>query len=93
MTVPGKATTMSNEETAMQKAIHGYLRSAVYRRHGKKEPSRRLSSVEKADKPGDITEYTVALRADDGTELRQFVYRLLPGGEWERVSDDAVSDS
>lgn len=92
MKATSKATTMSNEETAMQKAIHGYLRSAMHRRHGKKEPNRKLSSVEMTDKPGDITEYTVTLRADDGTELRQFVYRLLPDGEWERVSDAAVSD-
>lgn len=83
---------MSNEETAIQKAIHGYMRSALYRRHGKREPDRKLSSVVKANRPGGVTEYTITLRADDGMELRQFVYHLMPGGEWQRVRD-AVSDT
>ena len=63
----------------------------MYRRRGKKEPARKLSLVDRADKPGGITEFTITLRADGGAALRQFVYRLLPDGEWERVSDDAVS--
>ena len=79
---------MSNEETALQKAIHGYLRSAMYRRHGKKDPNRKLSSVEKTNKLGGVTEFKITLRANDGTELRRFAYRLLPEAIWERVSDD-----
>jgi hypothetical protein len=82
---------MSNEETALNKAIHGYLRSAMYRRQGKKEPNRKLSTVGRADKPGGVTEFTITLRADDGVALRQFIYRLLPDGEWERGGDDAAS--
>jgi predicted ribonuclease toxin of YeeF-YezG toxin-antitoxin module len=74
---------VSEEHTALHKAIHGYLRSAAYRRQGKKEPNRQLSSVSRVDKLGGITEFTVTLRADNGMELRQFVYRLLPDGDWE----------
>lgn len=68
---------MSNEEIALNKAIHGYLRSAMYRWQGKKEPDRNVSTVDRADKPG-VTEFTTTLRADGGAAP----VRLPPSPRW-----------